>query len=37
MAPYTYEGDMLFSLEHIKQEYPGLNHGDLRYPVVRQL
>ena len=32
MAPYTYEGDMLFSLEHIKQEYPGFNHGDLRYP-----
>lgn len=32
MAPYTYEGDTLFSLEHIKQEYPGFNHGDLRYP-----
>lgn len=32
MSPYTYEGDLTFSLEHIKQEYPCFNHGDLRYP-----
>lgn len=32
MAPCTYEGDYLFALENIKQEYPAFNHGDLRYP-----
>lgn len=32
MAPYTYEGNMRFSLEHLKQEYPSFGHGDMRYP-----
>lgn len=32
MAPCAYEGDYLFALENIKQEYPAFNHGDLRYP-----
>ena len=31
-APCTYEGNLLFSLEHLKQEYPLYGHGDLRYP-----
>ena len=31
-APCTYEGNLLFSLEHLKQEYPFYGHGDLRYP-----
>ncbi len=32
MAPYTFEGNMRFSLEHLKQEYPSFGHGDMRYP-----
>lgn len=32
MSPYAFEGNLQFSLEHIKQEYPSFNHGDLRYP-----
>ena len=31
MAPYTYEGNSYFSLEHIKQEYPTFGTGDMRY------
>lgn len=31
MAPYTYEGDSRFSLEHLKQEYPTYGSGDMRY------
>ena len=32
MAVCTYEGDSTFSMEHIKQEYPGFGTGDMRYP-----
>ena len=32
MSPCLFEGDMLFSLEHIKQEYPSYGRGDMRYP-----
>ncbi|BFL14666.1 alpha-galactosidase [Enterocloster clostridioformis] len=32
MAPCVYEDDTTFSLEHIKQEYPGFGTGDMRYP-----
>ena len=32
MAPCVYENDTTFSLEHIKQEYPGFGTGDMRYP-----
>lgn len=32
MAPYSFEGDSTFSLEHIKQEYPAFGSGDMRYP-----
>lgn len=32
MAPCFYEGDRVFSMEHIKQEYPSYGHGDMRYP-----
>lgn len=32
MAPYSFEGNSTFSLEHIKQEYPAYGSGDMRYP-----
>lgn len=32
MAPYAFEGDSTFSLEHLKQEYPTFGSGDTRYP-----
>lgn len=32
MAPAVYDGDLAFSTEHAKQEYPCFNHGDMRYP-----
>ena len=32
MAPYNFEGNCDFSLEHIKQEYPTFGNGDMRYP-----
>lgn len=32
MAPCTFEGNSIFSLEHIKQEYPSYGSGDMRYP-----
>lgn len=32
MASCAFEGDMDFSLEHIKQEYPAYGSGDVRYP-----
>ena len=32
MAPYPYEGESKFSLEHLKQEYPTYGSGDTRYP-----
>ncbi|MGM9941934.1 MAG: alpha-galactosidase [Bulleidia sp.] len=31
-APCTFQGNLNFSLEHLKQEYPFYGHGDLRYP-----
>ena len=31
-SSYKYENDKLFSLEHIKQEYPSFGHGDTRMP-----
>ncbi|MGM9536618.1 MAG: alpha-galactosidase [Intestinibacter sp.] len=34
MAACRYEGDLKFSLEHIKQEYPTYGSGDLRHPAV---
>ena len=30
----TYEGDLTFSLEHIKQEYPVYGSGDQRHPAI---
>ena len=32
MSPCVYEGDLTFSMEHIKQEYPSYGHGDMRSP-----
>lgn len=32
MAPYPFEGNSTFSLEHLKQEYPTFGSGDTRYP-----
>lgn len=32
MAPYAFEGNSRFSLEHLKQEYPTHGSGDMRYP-----
>ncbi len=32
MAPYPYEGESKFSLEHLRQEYPTFGSGDTRYP-----
>lgn len=32
MAPCAFEGDLAFSLEHIKQEYPAYGSGDMRHP-----
>ena len=32
MAPCSYEGDLSFSMEHIRQEYPSYGHGDMRHP-----
>lgn len=32
MATCTYEGDLTFSMEHIRQEYPSYGHGDMRHP-----
>lgn len=37
MAPCTYEGDLTFSMEHIKQEYPAYGSGDMRYPAFQIL
>lgn len=34
MAPCVYEGDLTFSLEHIKQEYPTYGSGDMRHPAI---
>lgn len=32
MAPYPFEDDRSFSLEHLRQEYPSYGTGDMRYP-----
>ena len=34
MSPCSYKGDLNFSLEHIKQEYPVYGSGDLRHPAI---
>ena len=34
MAACTFEGDLTFSLEHIKQEYPVYGSGDMRHPAI---
>lgn len=34
MTSYPYEGDMYFSLEHLKQEYPAYGTSDFRHPAV---
>lgn len=34
MAPCAFEGDLTFSLEHIKQEYPAYGSGDMRHPTI---
>ncbi|MGM9616417.1 alpha-galactosidase [Butyricicoccus sp.] len=37
MSAYVFEGDMRFSMEHIKQEYPAYGTGDFRHPAVSVL
>lgn len=37
MTSYVFEGDRLFSLEHIKQEYPVYGTTDYRHPAVEIL
>lgn len=32
MAPFPYEGESKFTLEHLRQEYPTYGSGDTRYP-----
>ena len=32
LSPCAYEGDLAYSLEHIKQEYPSYGSGDMRNP-----
>lgn len=32
MAPCAFEGNLAFSMEHIKQEYPAYGSGDMRHP-----
>ena len=34
MAPCVFDGETTFSMEHLKQEYPGFGTGDMRYPAV---
>lgn len=34
MTSYVYEGDLYFSLDHIKQEYPSYGTTDFRHPAV---
>ena len=34
MSSCSYESDLTFSLEHIKQEYPVYGSGDLRHPAI---
>ena len=37
MAPCVFDGETTFSMEHLKQEYPGFGTGDMRYPAVEIL
>lgn len=37
MAVCAFEGNLAFSMEHIKQEYPVYGSGDMRYPAVEIL
>lgn len=32
MAPCAFEGNRLFSMEYLRQEYPSYGRGDMRYP-----
>lgn len=34
MVPCAFEGDLAFSLEHLKQEYPSYGSGDMRHPAI---
>ena len=34
MSSCVFEGDLRFSMEHIKQEYPSYGTGDYRHPAV---
>lgn len=34
MAPCVFDGETSFSMEHLRQEYPGFGTGDMRYPAV---
>ena len=35
MTSYVFEGDLSFSLEHVRQEYPSYGTGDYRHPAIR--
>ena len=35
MTACVFEGDHLFSLDHVKQEYPSYGTGDFRHPAIR--
>lgn len=37
MSACSYEGDLSFSMEHIRQEYPSYGHGDMRHPAYEVL
>lgn len=37
MAPCSFEGNRVFSMEYLKQEYPSYGHGDMRYPAYQLL
>lgn len=34
MSAYVFEGDMQFSMEHVKQEFPAYGAGDFRHPAI---
>ncbi|KZL90958.1 hypothetical protein CLMAG_38690 [Clostridium magnum DSM 2767] len=37
MISYVYEGDLYFSMDHIKQEYPVYGATDFKYPAIEIL
>lgn len=37
MAPCAFEGNRMFSMEYLRQEYPSYGYGDLRYPAYQLL